>query len=622
VEPPEYQEDADGTGGDSGILLASRAVTHGVVAEERLSRLCSGLVPTHQHDMCIEVLRCLSDPWSSWPMGDVPAWTTDICDDGTPFEFSFAFERPGPSVRILVESQQAPVGPLSSWNAGLRLNEKLATWPGVDLRSFRAVRDLFAPTGRLPIRFSIWHAAGVSPDADVSFKVYLNPQVHGPDRAASLVQAALQRLGLKGAAEFIEERVRGRTNVVPLYFSLDLSSRPGARAKVYLGHEGARAKDLEPVLGGCRDYVRGDAERWITGLTGTDGPFARRPLLTCFSFSSGAAAPQATVHVPVRCYTSSDAATMDRALGFLDPIDGELLKSALCRMAPRPLDAGRGLVSYVSFRHDAEGLRVTTYFAPEAYAMVLPEPSQSVLLPEIPPSGPSATHATSSLGDLEREIQILASRLAEHPFLQRLEGFGTLDDIRVAAYRLTFFVMCFQDVLRLVSEKMSDEGLASIARTHELEDKGHDHWFLHDLRRFGVAVDVESLFGPHHQDARDISYELTAEVLRAQSDWSRLAVVLSLEAMGSEFFGRIVGFLQRIDSGDGLKYFARGHVTVEQAHDLLRSDKRAPFLAASLSPRDRTAAIETALRVFGAMTRFADSLNDAMARRRTARPAP
>jgi len=618
--PPESQKDGDAAGCDSGILETSRAATHGVIAEARLARLCAGIVPPRQYDMCIQVLRCLSEPWSAWPMGDVPAWPTDICDDGTPFEFSFAFDRRGASVRILVESQQAPIGPFSSWNAGLRLNDKLAAWPGVDLRSFEKVRDLFAPQEGLPIRFSLWHAAGVSPEGNTSFKIYLNPQVRGPGAAMGLLRTALQRLGLPDAAEFIEKRVRAAPGVVPLYFSLDLSTQPGARVKVYLAHEGAGAQGLERALEGCRDYLPGDAERWIRGITGMGGPFERRPLLTCFAFSSEAAAPRATVHVPVRCYSSSDAASLERALRFLDRRQGELLESALARMAPRPLEAGPGLLSYVSFRREGDDLRFTTYFAPEAYGMIANAPSEPTLGVDDPPSSPSTEQPPPCLADVERAIQALMLRMVEHPFLQRLGGSGTLDEIRIAASRLTFFVMCFQDVLRLVTENMSDPTLVSVARTHELEDKGHDHWFLHDLRHLGVVTNVEGLFGPDHQVARDISYELTAEVLRAKSDWSRLAVVLSLEAIGGEFFQRIVGFLARIGSGEGLKYFARGHLQVEQAHDLFRAKGAAPVLSAVLDEAERTAAIATAGRVFGAMTRFADSLNQAMARRRTVPP--
>jgi DMATS type aromatic prenyltransferase len=592
-----------------------------MVGEGRLSRLCDGLVPRKQRDMCIKVFRCLSESWSDWPVGDVAAWPSDICDDGTPFEFSFAFERPAPSVRILVESQQAPIGPLSSWHAGLRLNAKLATWPGVDLRSFETVRDIFAPAEHLPNRFSIWHAGGVSHDGTASFKIYLNLQVQGVNAAMGILQTALLRLGLTDALEFIHERVRG-SGLIPLYFALDLSSQPGARIKVYLAHEGACAQDLEPVLTGCRDYAPGDAERWITGIAGTSGPFARRPLLTCFAFSSrDVSTPRVTVHVPVRCYTMNDAVTMDRVLRLLSRQQGQLLKSGLLRMAPRPLEAGRGLLSYVSFRRDGDDdLRITTYIAPEAYGMASNDALKLTTGVDDAASTSSSKEAAPSLADVERAIQVLTARMVEHHFLRRLDDAGTLDDVRIAASRLTFFVMCFQDVLRLVTEHMSDATFASVARTHELEDKGHDQWFLHDLRHLGVATSVDSLFGPDHQVARDISYDLIAEVLRAESDWSRLAVVLSLEAIGAEFFGRIVGFLQRMGSGEGLKYFARRHLQIEQAHDLFRSNRDIPILHATPDERERAAAIATANRVFCTMTRFADSLNTAMVRRRTVPP--
>jgi len=178
---------------------------------------------------------------------------------------------------------------------------------------------------------------------------------------------ALRRLKMDRAADFLEARVRDAGT--PFYFSVDLSSAPGARVKVYLGHKTTHPEALERALEGCLHYVPGDATRWITRLAGTPEPSAERPVLSCFSFVSHGAAPLVTVHVPIRCYVRSDAEALERTAAFLSQRHQRLLRSAADALASRSLDARPGLISYVSLRRTATDLRVATYLSPEAYGV-------------------------------------------------------------------------------------------------------------------------------------------------------------------------------------------------------------------------------------------------------------
>ncbi len=351
---------------ESGVMVAAKR-TFEAFAESRLARLCSSLGLSRQRGLASDVFRTLAESWSQWPHGTKPAWATDICDDGTPFEFSVAFEGLAPTLRMLVESQQVPMGASSTWAAGLRLSQRLRKWPGVDLERHNTVLDLFAPRPHVPARFSLWHAADITPDGGTSFKAYFNPRAAGPDASVAITLEALRRLKMERASEFLEARVRDAG--VPFYFSVDLSSAPGARVKVYLGHKATRTEDLERALRGCLHYAKGDATRWITRLTGTPEPSADRPILSCFSFVSEGAAPLVTVHVPIRCYVRSDAEALERAGAFLRPRHERLLRSAAGALASRSLDSGSGLISYVSLRRTATDLRVATYLSPEAYGM-------------------------------------------------------------------------------------------------------------------------------------------------------------------------------------------------------------------------------------------------------------
>jgi tryptophan dimethylallyltransferase len=598
-------------------------VTLGSFGERKLRLCCEGLGLSHESAAAVEVFRRLSQTWSSWPLGDAPAWSTDITDDRTPFEFSVAFDGGLPKLRMLVEAQQAPLTLSSSWEAGLRVNEALRDQPGVDLARFERVRDLFAPARDVQARFAMWHAAVMESGGRAAYKLYLNPQILGPHAATGMIQESMERLGMDSASEFLLSRVHARGGKDSfLYFSLDLSAKKDARVKVYVAHERATADEIEAQLDGCRDYVHGTATGWINKLLGGSGPFTLRPILSCFAFNATGGAPTVTLHLPARCYTEHDGRTVERACNYLTHEDGRALQRALSLVGGRPLEMGRSLVTYVSLRPTVDRLNVTTYVAPEAYAIAAPRlslrpPDHSSVPKEsmIRELRPQPLNASPALGmaDVQEMIARHQARLAEHPFLKRLESPGTLEDVRIMAPRLTFFVMCFQDMLRLVREHVSHPELKPIARTHELEDKGHDNWFLGDLEKFDITPDIRWMFGPAHEVARDISYGLISEVLSAEDDWSRLAVVLSLEAAGAEFFGRVIAFIERTGHGDGLRYFARSHQEIEANHDVFESDKRARLLEMPLTERVAERATRTVDRTFSEMTKLATYLDHSMA---------
>jgi hypothetical protein len=291
-------------------------------------------------------------------------------------------------------------------------------------------------------------------------------------------------------------------------------------------------------------------------------------------------------------------------------------------MAGRPLDGGRGLVTYVAIRRLASGLNVTVYVAPELYAIGAPRPDEPE---ETDGAGPlhsmiqalrprhEGDAAPTTMAAVEELIAALGSELAAHPFLKRLESAGGMPDIRTMASRLTFFVLSFQDMLRLVHERTTDEALKELARVHAQEDAGHDQWFLHDLRQFGVPLDLRLVYGGDHKATRDLCYEILSEVLRAEDDFARLAIVLSLEAAGHQFFGRVIGFLGRSGFGRPLKYFARSHERVEQSHDIFAEDTSRGVSEMRLSPLALEEAARAVRRTFAALTRLAAHLEEAMA---------
>jgi hypothetical protein len=210
-------------------------------------------------------------------------------------------------------------------------------------------------------------------------------------------------------------------------------------------------------------------------------------------------------------------------------------------------------------------------------------------------------------------IQRARLELRNHAFIQRLQRGASMEQLRSMARGLTFFVMTFQDVLRLARATTTERVLRGIAETHEAEDRGHDQWFLHDARCLGSSCDVQEIFSVEHAVVRDLCYALISEVLCAPSDQQRLSVVLCLEAAGGEFFDRVITVLESIGASEGLRYFARSHQTIEENHDVFDVEAQQRLLSIPIPSDVLESVLRSVERVFLSMTRLADELERRMA---------
>src|SRR6478735_2665647 len=128
---------------------------------------------------------------------------------------------------------------------------------------------------------------------------------------------------------------------------------------------------------------------------------------------------------------------------------------------------------------------------------------------------------------------------------------------------LTFWVMAFQDILRLNAARTQDPQLRKIVRHHMAEDAGHERWFLDDLAAMQMPVpDVRWLFSKRHSPTRDAAYQLLSEVYRTNDDRMRLVLITTLESAGHVFFGRISEIVEKAGWTKALKYFSFSHLEV------------------------------------------------------------
>ncbi len=200
----------------------------------------------------------------------------------------------------------------------------------------------------------------------------------------------------------------------------------------------------------------------------------------------------------------------------------------------------------------------------------------------------------------------------DHPFFGMLEQMGSLREISAFVPGLTFWVMAFQDILRLNEERVADPVLKKVARHHRLEDAGHEQWFLHDRNYIcsmdSNSADLNGLFGREVRWARDPAYAIMAEVYKSDSDWLNIVLLLVMESSGHVFFERIVKQMQAIGEDQNLKYFASSHLKVELAHALFDDDMERKLYAEPLPVNIREDALRLVDRCYGAFGSMFDGL--------------
>lgn len=548
-------------------------------------------------------LGVLFEGWGSRSIELPSTWDSDITDDHSPFELSLSSCGDRMHLRALVEASPSHVGNMRDlWHEGLELNRRIdALDPGA-LARFDTIADLFVPDPTIQSRFAMWHAVSVDGEGRAKYKLYLNPHGRHASAASDVTRSALQRLGLRTAWTQLEPLLAAGDNQV-VYFSLDLGSGANARAKVYLAHPRVRAASLEQQLACVPGYTPGIATKLLMDATGFEGPFSRRPILSCLSFTDAQTEPDLTLHAPVRCYVTDDQEAL-RGLERLVQTPGAV-RRAVCEFARRPLDAGVGLLTYISRRVERNKAPVlTVYLSPELYKVTPVADARPV--PERDAFGESVSTTSTSMLDVEHYIRDHKAVLAEHPFVRLLENEQAGLAAGGIAKSLSFFVMSFQDVLRLAARHIKRPVLTDIARDHYAEDRGHEQWFLHDLSQLGGAADVGHIFSTDHEVPRDVGYELVAEVIRTPHDEARLSVVHSLEAAGDLFFARVVQAFELRGLSDGLQYFARHHHEVEVSHTMFEREAQERLGAVTMSSDVVQHCKATVDFVFGQMKVLAD----------------
>jgi hypothetical protein len=210
---------------------------------------------------------------------------------------------------------------------------------------------------------------------------------------------------------------------------------------------------------------------------------------------------------------------------------------------------------------------------------------------------------------VELYISTKQAEFANHSFFPKLEARLEYPQVLSFAPELTFWVMAFQDILRLNAVFTRDAEIRQIVRHHRAEDAGHERWFLHDLATMNVtAPDVAGIFGRRHTPTRDAAYALVAEVFRTTDDRLRLVLIKTLESAGHIFFERVSRVVERLGRTSLLKYFSLNHLEVEKNHEVFEREMGEKISAIRLSPRVRAQAQDLVDRCYAAFRSMFDAL--------------
>jgi DMATS type aromatic prenyltransferase len=347
----------------SGLVPASPTLRS--LGHKQIEGLCGALGIADQSGRALETFDILSNSWGDRTT-DGPAFASDITDDHSPYEFSVAFDGRTPELRLLAEAQGQTGTTTDRWNAAWRMSEQLAQRCGASLSRARRVAPLFEPKVK-GLTFAMWHAASLRA-AQPNIRIYFNPLAKGRAHAMPSVLTALETLGMAGAAAWLKSRF-AQGEHQPLYFSVDLCDGPTARCKVYLAHPAATAERIDSLIAGTGGHQRGDIREFCHSMTGSTGPWGKRPPLTCLAFREGCDLPYTvTFHIPIRCYARNDEVALERISSQLTSEEASMYERAIRGLARRPLDHSAGIQTYASVRREEGRKRMTIYLSPEAFS--------------------------------------------------------------------------------------------------------------------------------------------------------------------------------------------------------------------------------------------------------------
>ncbi|MFE7808878.1 tryptophan dimethylallyltransferase family protein [Streptomyces sp. NPDC057430] len=313
-----------------------------------------------------EAFDVLVEPWGTMTVRDLPF--SDVSPDGSPVEYAITLTGDTPVLQLAME----PLVPHGDYAAraeeARRVMSRLSSHYGAQTERWARVADLFLPREGAADHVAMYGLEAVA-GRPPQFKVWFYPQVRGIPRAPELVAEALVKLGLGEAwGTVLGHAYRGFERDRPALFSLDLTSSPTVRTKVYFRHYDSSARHISTICGEGSRRSAAAARDFCTALAG-DAGLGVQPPVTCLTLTQAGrhVGYSVTPYVPLWTAAPDDAVIRAR-IGALLASHGASptrYEDTLHALARRPLSAARGLHNYVSLQLMKTGPRIKVYLSPE-----------------------------------------------------------------------------------------------------------------------------------------------------------------------------------------------------------------------------------------------------------------
>lgn len=210
---------------------------------------------------------------------------------------------------------------------------------------------------------------------------------------------------------------------------------------------------------------------------------------------------------------------------------------------------------------------------------------------------------------IEHYIVQKQTKLAQHTFFQQLTEDTSLEQFASVASRLSFWVMSFQDLLRLNEERITNEQIRNIVGKHRLENMGHEQWFLQYVNQIKCKVlTLKSLYSRDHFTTRNATYTLMSEVFQTRNDYERVVLLLTLESANHVFFGSTVDFVESVSYSGILQYFSDYHLDLEKNHGIFEQTLEAYLESVQLTQEEEQNILNMIDRMYNAFTQMFDGL--------------
>jgi hypothetical protein len=299
-----------------------------------------------------------------------PRWS-GLSDDCSPIEWSIAFRKGAPDIRVLVEAQADPPSLASYMEASRRLTGWLVEQTGADDVLASKVLEVFPPLNATALA-AAYHGVEFLHGGSIRTKLYLNPAVAGDRWSAA--QRAFERIGLHATVEALRRAV-GPMDLPLVAFDLEPMTR--ARVKLYL--RARSLEDYERIGEMCAIPCAADFRPTTIAMYG-QALVTRPPFIAVHldAAKSGIVNPptRAVYSLPVLEGSGATSST-DKIAGFLDHhhLDAQGFRRAiheLTKVTPQGPTRNHwpfALPSWLSIQREADGSpRVTVYFRLRAFA--------------------------------------------------------------------------------------------------------------------------------------------------------------------------------------------------------------------------------------------------------------